>query len=113
MLESQTLPLFAARFMTRCSLIAITAAACLTGAASASLQNGNFDSGGDFWNGFGGHGVYDYGTNPAVPYSGNAAASWGDYGWSGGYSGFGQDLTPGSWSEGDTINFGAEAFIEN
>ena len=90
---------------------ALLVVAALSGSAAAELINGDFTDGGNGWNVFGGAGVFDYGSNGGVPYDGMAAATWGDY--FSGYSGVAQDLAPGSWAEGDTINFGADAFIEN
>jgi len=89
----------------------VIAAAAFTGAATADLVNGNFDDGGTGWNVFGGAGIYDYTGNPSVPFESNAAATWGDY--FSGYSGVAQDIEAGSWSEGDTIYFGADAFVED
>ena len=90
-------------------IIAAATAALVSGAASAevSLANGNFEDGGNGWNTFGGHGIFDY-SSEYPSFGNNGLAAWGDYG--GGYSGAVQDLG-GTWAVGDTITFGADVVL--
>ncbi|MDE0888971.1 MAG: PEP-CTERM sorting domain-containing protein [Phycisphaerales bacterium] len=88
-------------------------AIAITGAASAGLENGDFNGGNIGWNVFNGAGIYDYAGNPSVPFESNALATWGAFTGGVGYSGAGQDIAAGTWSEGDTIHYGANAFVEN
>ena len=93
-----------------CTLLMTTA---LASAASAALENGNFNNGNVGWNVFNGAGIHDYAGNPAVPFESHAAATWGAWTGPGGYSGVAQDIEAGTWAEGDTIHYGAHAFVEN
>ena len=90
---------------------AVAGLALAAGSAQGEILNGDFADGNANWNVFGGAGIYDFGGNPNVPFDSNAAATWGAFNGDG-YSGVAQDIS-GGWSEGDTINFGAQAFVEN
>ncbi|MCH2161385.1 MAG: hypothetical protein MK085_05880 [Phycisphaerales bacterium] len=96
------------KYLVSCAVASMALAA---GTAQAEIYNGDFAGGNANWNVFGGAGIYDYAGNAAVPFESMAAATWGAFDGNG-YSGVAQDIS-GGWSEGDTINFGAQAFVEN
>jgi hypothetical protein len=91
----------------------IILATAITGSASAALVNGDFNDGNTDWNVFNAAGIFDYAGNASVPFESHAAATWGSVvGWKL-YSGVTQDIEVGTWAEGDTINFGAQAFVDS
>ncbi|MAC19967.1 MAG: hypothetical protein CMJ23_09900 [Phycisphaerae bacterium] len=93
-------------------LIATMAAAAVSGFASADIVNGDFSDGSNGWAQYGGsEGPYGVGF-----FSGGSAGvvAYGTFGGVPNYSGYTQDLAvAGDFSEGDTISFGGEMFIEN
>ena len=95
-------------------LIATMAAAAVSGFASADIVNGNFDGGSTAgWNQFGGsEGAYN--VNFAGGDMAWAVVAYGTFGGTPNFSGYSQDLgVTGDYSEGDTISFGGDMYIED
>lgn len=90
---------------------AVATMALAAGSAQADLVNGDFSSGADNWTQYGGsegpYGVGFFGGSAAV-------VAYGTFSGAPNYSGYTQNVgLAGDFSEGDTISFGGEMYIEN
>ena len=93
--------------------IATAAAAAVTGMAAGSISNGDFSNGSAGWSVFGGaEGPYGVGAAFGFDNDSDAVVAYGSFSGTPNYSGFTQDIA-GGYSEGDTINFGGQMYIEN
>ncbi len=93
--------------------IATAAAAAVTGMAAGSISNGDFSNGSVGWTQFGGaEGPYGVGAAFGFDNDSDAVVAYGTFSGTPNYSGFTQDIA-GGYSEGDTINFGGQMYIEN
>lgn len=90
---------------------AVAGLAMAAGSAHADLVNGDFSAGADNWTQYGGsEGPY------GVPFFGGSSAvvAYGTFSGTPNYSGYTQDIGGvGDYSEGDTINFGGQMYIED
>lgn len=92
--------------------IATAAAAAVTGMAAGSISNGDFSAGASGWTQYGGsEGPYAVGSSFGFDNGSDAVVAYGTFGGAPNYSGYTQDIS-GSWSEGDTISFGGQMYIE-
>ena len=92
--------------------IATAAAAAVTGMAAGSISNGDFSAGASGWTQYGGsEGPYAVGSSFGFDGNADAVVAYGTFGGAPNYSGYTQDIS-GSWSEGDTISFGGQMYIE-
>ena len=95
------------------SLVTALAATSLCGIASASISNGDFSNGSTGWSQFGGsEGPYAVGSGFGFENDSDAVVAYGTFGGTPNYSGYTQDIS-GGYSEGDTINFGGQMYVES
>ena len=93
--------------------IASLAMAAMTVTASAGIVNGDFSDGANGWSQFGGaEGPYGVGSAFGFDNGSDAVVAYGTFSGTPNFSGFTQDIS-GGYSEGDTINFGGQMYIEN